>query len=96
MHRRDLDTVAAVFYSFSFQSVIIDMKAMLNNAIKGDYIAAETDPSVSLYNNEMCYSRKHSFWPHGWLLEIPVGRGSQPNVFKKNANQSGIARGVEG
>lgn len=30
------------------KSVIIDMKAMLNNAIKGDYIAAETDPSDRL------------------------------------------------
>ena len=28
------------------QNVIIDMRAMLNNAIKGDY-NAETDPSVS-------------------------------------------------
>ena len=44
--------------SFSFQSVIIDMKAMLNNAIKGDYIAAESDPSVSLYEKEMSDSRK--------------------------------------
>jgi len=30
------------------KSVIIDMKAMLNNAIKGDYIAAETDSSDRL------------------------------------------------
>ena len=49
------------------------MKAMLNNAIKGDYIAAETDPSVSLYKKEMCCSRKYSYWTHEWLLEIPVG-----------------------
>ena len=29
---------------------------MLNNAIKGDYIAAETDPSVSLYKKEIMAS----------------------------------------
>ena len=37
------------------------MKAMLNNAIRGDYIAAETDPSVSLYKKEMwCPENSHT------------------------------------
>lgn len=58
------------------------MKAMLNNAIKGDYIAAETDSSVSLYEKEMCASRKYPCSPCGGLLEISMGRGvSKPNFF---------------
>lgn len=32
---------------FFFKNVIIDMRAMLNNAVKGEYMAV-TDPSVSL------------------------------------------------
>ena len=60
----------------SFQSVIIDMKAMLNNAIKGDYIAAETDPSVSLYKKEIMASasRIYLYSSYGVLLEIPLGK----------------------
>ena len=40
-----LDFFFPCFRFFFFQNVIIDMRAMLNNAIKGDY-NAENDPSV--------------------------------------------------
>ena len=42
---------------FSFQSVIIDMRAMLNNAVKGDYMA-DTDPSVSVHDQYIQYGEK--------------------------------------
>lgn len=54
------------------------MKAMLNNAIKGDYIAAETDPSVSLYKKENyngCFQNIFILISYGVLLEIPKGEG---------------------
>lgn len=94
MDRRNLDTVAAVSYSFSFQSVIIDMKAMLNNAIKGDYIAAETDPSVSEVSTTMkCVIPENI---HSDPMDSSGKGVSKPNFLKKNTHQTGISRGVGG
>ena len=53
-----------MWYGFQ-QNVIIDMKSMLNNAIKGDYMA-DNGPSVSV----SAYSRSQCgrFWQEGFQM----------------------------
>jgi len=68
------------------------MKAMLNNAIKGDYIAADSDPSVSLYEKEMSDSSKNIQYLPPWRVirnfNGNLGGPAKPNLLKKSTNQN--------